>query len=138
MYRIAIVVDERFGNKVLHLAQTVYVWLIESAENDRSAKLAWEAPQRGDDPLLCGVTTSKREHGEELDALIIRLLDTIDEHHGEFAHDPEWSEIDVYGACPSTAIEVAAADYGVNRCEVVPFGFRLCRPSPNSASDDHA
>ncbi|HEY5958767.1 MAG TPA: hypothetical protein VIV60_19535 [Polyangiaceae bacterium] len=136
MYRIAMVVDERFGSKVLDLAQTVYVWIIESAENDRWAKLAWEAPQRCDDPLLCGVSTFKREPEEKLDALIVRVLDMIDEHHGEFAHDPEWSEIDVYGACTSTEIEAAAADYGVNRCESAPFGFRLCRPDPNSASVD--
>jgi hypothetical protein len=138
MCRIALVVDECFGSKVLELARTMYVWLIESDENDQWAKLAWTAPQQNDDPLLYGVTTFKRQQGEDLDSMIIRLIDMIDEHHGEFAHDPEWSEIDVVGACLSSAIEVAAADYDVDRCEVVASGFRLCRRIPKLESDDHA
>jgi len=128
MYRIALVVDESFGSKVIELAQTVYVWLVESTENNRWARLVWQAPEDDADPLSRGVSTFKRQDGEELDALVIRLLGMIDEHHGEFAHDPEWSEIDVVGVCHSSAIVDAAAGYGVDRCEVIPGGVRLHRP----------
>lgn len=135
MYRIALVVDEVFGSKLLELAQAMYVWLIESAENCRWAELTWQRSPTGGDPLARGVTTFRRQDGEDLDALIIRLLDMIDEHHGEFAHDPEWSEIDVVGAIPSSAVVEAAAAYGVDRCETVPGGFRLHRPGSNSPPD---
>ena len=136
MYRITLVVDDCFGRRVLDLAQTTYVWLVESTENDLWAKLACETLQHGGDPLLHGVSTFRRERGEDLDSLIIRVLDMIDEHHGEFAHEPEWSEIEVLGASPSSAIEAAAIEYGVARCEPISGGFRLFRP--NSLSDEQS
>jgi hypothetical protein len=127
MYRIILVVDEHFGCRVLELARTAYVWLVESAENNRWAEEAWRNPQHGDDPLLYGLSTFKREQDEECDCLIIRLIDMIDEHHGEFAHDPEWSVIDVLGASPSNEIREAVIAYGVDRSEAIPGGFRLHR-----------
>ena len=132
-YRIALVVDELFGSKVLALSQGAYVWLVESAENRRWAGLAWQRSQPDEDPLLRGVTTFERHPGEDLDALIVRVLEMIDEHHGEFAHDPEWSEIEVLGAAPSRAVVDAAAVHGVDRCETTPDGFRLCRARSGAA-----
>ncbi len=131
MYRIILVVDEQFGSRVLELVRTAYVWLVESVENDRWAKEAWKSPQDTDDSLLHGLSTFKREQEETCDALIIRLIDMIDEHHGEFAHDPEWSAIDVLGASPSNAIQEAAIAYGVYRCQAIPGGFRLYRTRPH-------
>jgi hypothetical protein len=127
MYRIILVVDESFGSRVVGLAQAAYVWLVQSEENDRWARLAWEAPSNVHDPLLHGLSTFIRQPQEGTDDLIIRLLDMIDEHHGELAHDPEWSEIDVIGATCSIAIEETARTYGVLRCEQTPNGFRLIR-----------
>lgn len=130
MYRIVLVVDEQFGSRVLELVRTAYVWLVESAENDLWAKEVWESSQDTDDPLLHGLSTFKREQEEMGDALIIRLIDMIDEHHGEFAHDPEWSVIDVLGTSLSDAIQEAVVGYGVDRCETIPGGFRLHRTAP--------
>ncbi|MBK8252947.1 MAG: hypothetical protein IPK82_09785 [Polyangiaceae bacterium] len=127
MYRITLVVDEHYGEKVLTLARGTYVWLVESIENDLWAKRYWDRTTANEDPLLHGVTTFRRLEGESIDALIVRLIELIDEHHGEVAHEPEWSEIDVIGAPASPGVIEAAGNYGVDRCEEFAGGFRLSR-----------
>jgi hypothetical protein len=127
MYRIALVVDESFGRRVIELAKEVYVWLVQSKENDRWASAALELSSDSEDPLLRGVSTFARAGGEQTDDLIVSLLELIDDHHGEFAHDPPWSEIDVIGAAVTPKIEDAARKYGVVECRTTPTGFRLVR-----------
>ena len=129
VYSIALVVDPTFGRRVVDLARTTYVWLVRSNENDRWAQVVWDAPSDGKDPLMYGVTTFVRLRDENVEDMLLRLLDMIDEHHGEFAHDPEWSEIAVVGAGCSAEIERAALAFGVHKCEPTPDGFRMLRSS---------
>jgi hypothetical protein len=128
MNRVALVVDDDFGSKLQELSTLVYVWVVDSAVNRHWAEVAWEQAAVPNDPLLRGVTTFKRLDGENLDELIVRVLDMIDEHHGEFAYDPPWAEVEVIGAEPSNLVVESAAEYGVDRLEVTRDGFRLSRP----------
>jgi len=127
MYRIVLVVDEHFGQRLLKLARTAYVWIVQSTDNDLWAKNAWESCPDSEDPLLHGVSSFGRQQNESTESLIVRVLDMIDEHHGEFAHDPEWSEIDVVGGELTTAIMEAARTYGVTECNATQVGFQLMR-----------
>ena len=131
MYRIILVLDENYGRRVIDLAQEAYVWLVQSEENDRWAALIWQRNPASEDPLLTGLSTFARMRCEPTDELVIRLLEMIDEHHGEFAHDPAWTRIDVVGASRSARVEEAARTYGVTECLTTPDGFCLIRePSP--------
>lgn len=91
MYRIILVLDEDYGRRVIDLAQEAYVWLVQSEENDRWASSIWQRNPASEDPLLTGLSTFARMRCEPTDELVIRLLEMIDEHHGEFAHDPAWT-----------------------------------------------
>jgi hypothetical protein len=134
MYRIALVLDEGFGRHVIDLAQEAYVWLVQSEENDRWADVVWKDPSTATDPLLHGVSTFARAKDEQTDDLISGIIEMIDEHHGECAHDPAWSEIDVIGAVLSPQIEETARSYGVDECQPTPQGFRLIRGWQRSSS----
>lgn len=127
MYRIVLVIDEHFGHRLIDLARTAYVWIVQSAENDPWAQRVWDERSNNGDPLLNGVTTFQHCNGDTTDDMVMRLLEMIDEHHGEFAHDPQWSEIEVIGTSLTKAIEDEARIYGVERCTITPTGFRLIR-----------
>lgn len=131
MYRVVLVVDEHFGRALLDVARNAYVWIVQSPDNDPWAKSAWENLPALEDPLVRGVTSFERYKTESTESLIVRILDMIDEHHGEFAHDPEWSEIDVIGGGPTGPILQASQAYGTTQCITTAVGFRLVRSDPN-------
>lgn len=128
MYRIALVVDDFFGARLLDLARERYVWVVDSTCNAPWIQRSWAAsPADVEDPLLLGISSFSRYLNENDDDLIVRLLEMIDEHHGEFAHDPPWSEIEVLGARQSERIAEAAQLFGVDRIEETETGFRMVR-----------
>jgi hypothetical protein len=128
MYRIALVTDDLFGARLLDLARERYVWVVDSAGNAPWMRRSSAAPSTDpDDPLLLGISSFSRYPNEGDEDLILRLLEMIDEHHGEFAHDPPWSEIEVFGARQSERIVQAAQFFGVDRIEETAQGFRMVR-----------
>jgi hypothetical protein len=127
VYLITIVTDENFGERVLELACNTYVWLVRSAVNDAAAQAFWKSKQPADDPILHGLSTFDRTSDESTDEMLARLLDLIDDHHGVYAHDPAWTEINVIGVPASPAFEAAARTYGVNDTHATAEGFRVSR-----------
>lgn len=126
-YRITLVIDESCGSQLDELVRTSYVWAIQSPENDRWAAQHWQASSPLSDPLQFGLTTFARLPAETDTELVIRLLEMIDDHHGEFSHEPAWSQIDVLGTHLTDEIADAARCYGVERFDETPEGFRLVR-----------
>jgi hypothetical protein len=60
------------------------------------------------------------ETGEQM---ILNILEQVDLHHGEYSHDPAWSELDVYGTRNSPDIEAALRECGVTRIDATGEGF---------------
>jgi len=127
MYRIVLVVDEHFGCKLLELVHTGYVWIVQSGDNDLWTERVTEGLPDTDDPLTQGVSSFVREQNESTESLVIRVLDMIDEHHGEFAHEPPWSEVQVIGMELTDTVVEASRAYGVTQCETTRSGFVLER-----------
>jgi hypothetical protein len=57
---------------------------------------------------------------------VFEILETVEDHHGEFHHEPPWSEIDVFGVELTDELEKAFGDLGVTEFERVEGGFK-CR-----------
>jgi hypothetical protein len=55
-----------------------------------------------------------------------RIAGDVDEHHGEFADDPPWSEIAVYGAALDERLRAVFAELGATDFELLDDGF-VCR-----------
>lgn len=128
MYRIFLVLDDHFGDRVEALARDTYVWLVQSPYNDASAELVWRESESSDDPLQRGLSTYKRLPGESPEEEIVRLIEMIEDHHGEFAHTPPWSEIEVIGAhVDPQRMEATARDVGATSVVPTPEGLRIVR-----------
>lgn len=132
MYKIALVLDEAFGARLFELARICYVWIIESEVNLPWIKRVWKFPD-DEDPLSRGATSFARYPGEGDEEILLRVLDMLDEHHGEGAHEPPWSEIEVHGAALSPdVLAIMQEEYGVDRFEKMPDGFCVYRKEPNA------
>lgn len=59
-----------------------------------------------------GVTTMDASGYTTREGLFSRMLNAVDEHHGEWSHEPPWTSVHVYGIQASDAIVHALAAYG--------------------------
>ena len=124
-HRVAIVVDPDYAERVLNLAGECHVWLVRSAANDRVvAALRESHPTHS---LESGVTTFNPAGTPQ--ASLVAILGTVEEHHGEYSHDPPVSVLEVIGAEPSAAVREELDAYGFHRVEPSEEGFRARRGS---------
>lgn len=100
-YRVAIVVDREFGSRVAELAKRVHVWLCDSPLNRPAAEALWHAPGGDAYDLETGVTLFDCPPDQPVEDALVHIVGTVDQHHGQHAHDPPWSVIEVIG-CPAT------------------------------------
>src|SRR3954463_12317750 len=97
-YLVHIVVDPAFGERLATVPVGEPVWIIESALNTPVAHRLWaERPKDYRD----GITTSVADADSVPESELIRILDTVDEHHGEYSAEPPYSLLDVIGCSPS-------------------------------------
>ena len=109
-HRIAVVFDGSFGDRLQSLARKLHVWIMKSPENEAAVQkyAATVAQTPDEDPLGrdSGVTIFD---GNELTE---GLVESIWDHHGEFAHDPPLSAVIVIGKEASQSEESVLAAYG--------------------------
>jgi len=110
-HRVAVVFDEHSSVLLPPLASRCHVWLADSDENQAAAKEYWGRAEPVDDELASGVTTFTREERLPEDALDV-ALELIEDHHGEFAHDPAVDEVLVIGLKPTEAVISVLRDWG--------------------------
>jgi hypothetical protein len=122
LHRVAIVVDPAFGGQLAALAARVHVWIADTAVNRPAAERVWAAGTPPD--LGAGVTTFKVDSTRSPDDWCAAIVGTVQEHHGEFSHDPAVSELEVYGTPPTGAVRAAFAEYGFDEIEITPGGFK--------------
>jgi hypothetical protein len=53
----------------------------------------------------------------------LSIIDTIDEHHGEYGHNPPLTVVEVFGAKATEKVRVELAAVGFRRLEPSPSGF---------------
>ena len=122
LYRIVLVFDKNYGEKLLDLASNHYVWIIGSEINFKYARHYWETYPAEEyiDP-----ETEIRGIQEDLDKGITvledisvpfdnELLDMLWDHHGIYAHDPPLSEILVIGLPLTDNVKHTINDYDLS------------------------
>jgi len=103
-YRIAIVFDPLFGEKILEIAKKMYVWVIYSPTNIKYAKQIWSNPDNSIEVSIMG--------NEEIQPVFDNdWLDTIWSHHYDQCFDPLISEILVIGVKLSQSVRSVLDDY---------------------------
>ena len=129
-YRVFVVLDREYGERLLGPAGKGPVWVVDTALNRAEAQKLWAAhPSRS---YLDAVTTFKTGDNCSPEETLINELDTIDEHHGIYSADPPYTVLEVIGTAATERIRAELARFGFNRFEPSPDGFRAVRPMPSS------
>jgi len=131
-YRVYVVVDREYGNRLPELAQSSPVWIVVTPVNRASAQRIWAAnPNRSH---LDGVTVFKFLEGSSPEDILINELDTIDLHHGTHSTNPPFTILEVIGSAISTRLKDELSNFGFDDFQETSQGFRAMRPLPNKGS----
>ena len=87
-----------------------------------AAERIWAAGTPPD--LDSGVTTFKVDSTRSPEEWCAAIVGTVDEHHGDFSHDPPVSELEIYGTRPTASLQTAFVAYGFEEFEPTNDGFR--------------
>lgn len=123
-YRVFVVMDPAFGERLIPVAQGAHVWAIRSPENERAQRIflsnqppEWTWSERGDSGLTIF----------EAQAHFVDLLDSVVLHHGEYSHDPPVDEIEVIGGTLDEEVRAAFVEQGFPELVARRDGFLASR-----------
>ena len=133
VHGVALVVDRNFAEKLPVLAERIHVWICSSPENRASAERIWAKDSELNERF--GVTTFKYSEKNSPEQIVLNILPIIDQHHNEYAHEPPWEFLEVFGASITPDIESALKEYGDGIFEVTDDGFIFKRELPGSNED---
>jgi hypothetical protein len=124
-YRVYVVVDTHYGERLRDLSADEPIWIIDSEENHSVIQTLWN--ERKGSSHLDGITSFKYDSKGNPEDWFVNELATIDLHHGEFSHDPPYSVLEVIGVAWSDKIEKALRGYGFIKYEQTTKGFTARR-----------
>ena len=128
VYRIFVVLDPEYGDRLFELAQAGPVWIVDTPSNCATAQKVWAVqPGRGH---LEGVTTFKTGDDSSPEDILINALDTIDLHHGPYSADPPYTVLEVIGAVLSDRLKTELLQLEFDDFQTTTEGFRAARPMP--------
>jgi hypothetical protein len=131
-YRVFIVLDREYGERLSGLAEKSPVWIIDTPNNRAVAQVIWSAnPSRSH---LDGVTTFKAGKDSSPEDALIQQLETIDLHHGVYSANPPYTVVEVIGTGITERAKAEFAEFGFDQFEPTPLGFRASRPLPQEWS----
>lgn len=123
-YRVALVVDPAFGDRLLPLAQRVHAWAVDTPSNKEAAERFWAAlPDATDYDTETGITTFLHESEGEPEQCCADIIGSLDDHHNQYAHTPGYTVLEVYGARPTDELKKAFKECGFVAFDVTDFGF---------------
>ena len=114
-HAVAIVVDRTFGDKLLDLSHRLHVWIIDSQINRPARDKVWNETREY--TLESGATLFFDDGTQPADAVAVRMLEDIERHHGEGAHTPPMSRLEVYGTPQTPPLSSALEDFGFTHFE---------------------
>jgi hypothetical protein len=120
-YRVYVVVDPHYGERLRHLPADEPIWIIDSEENHSVIQALWN--ERNQSRHLDGITSFKYDSKGTPEHWFVSELATIDLHHGEFSHNPPYSVLEVVGVAWSDKVESALKEYGFIKYERTIEGF---------------
>ncbi len=123
--KVVIVVDRKFAGNLGALAESEFLWVIDSPFNSAAIREFW-SDDSGRVDIAGGVTSFAAADDEPADVTCARLLEDVDEHHNEWGPEAPWLEIEVHGIQLTPALRVAFEEFGGTTFERTPGGF-ICR-----------
>jgi hypothetical protein len=129
-YRVFVVLDREFGERISALAQTGPVWIVDTPLNRAAAQKIWAV--HPNHSHLVGVTTFKAGDDSSPEDSLINELDSVDLHHGTHSADPPYTVLEVIGAEMIERVKTGLSELGFNEFQTTKEGFRAVRPLPSA------
>jgi hypothetical protein len=123
--RVTLVLDPDYGDKLSLLAEVSHVWVIDTPANRTAASIYWSQNPKSDTEQ--GITTFKSFENEAGAESCLKMLDTIDLHHGKYSSHPPYSVFEVIGSPLTKPIKSALEGLGFTTFEAMAEGFRARR-----------
>ena len=124
-YKVYIVVDREFGEKLAELERGVPVWIVDTPTNKPVAQRFWN--ERPDENHLTGITTFNDLNSLSPEEMLLGHLDTIELHHGSHSADPPYTVIEVFGTQLTANAKSVLSEYGFNAFHITSTGFTASR-----------
>jgi hypothetical protein len=129
-YRVYVVLDREYGDRLSKLAADGPVWIVDTPTNRAVAQKIWTAdPNRSH---LDGVTTFKTADASSPETALIEQLDTIDLHHGTYSANPPYTVLEIIGATISERIQTELSQFGFDQFQGTAEGFCAVRQLPET------
>jgi hypothetical protein len=123
--KVILVLDRNYGSEPSSVPAEGHIWLIESPAN-REAAASYRA-LHGASTSENSVTTFKAAADDTGSEVCLKMLDTIDLHHGVYSADPPYSVLEIVGAPLNRTMKAALEGLGFSRFESTVNGFRARR-----------
>jgi hypothetical protein len=129
-YKVCVVVDREFGERLAEIESGVPVWIVDTPVNKPVAQRLWK--ERPHESHLTCITTFDDWNPVSPEDLLIGELHMIDLHHGSYSTDTPYTILEVFGAPLSERIKVELSEYGFNEFHPTAAGFSAVRPAPTA------
>jgi hypothetical protein len=120
-YKVYIIVEREFGEKLAELERGVPVWIVDTPTNKPVAQRFWN--EHPDEDHLTGITTFNDLSSLSTGEMLLDQLETIELHHGSHSANPPYTVIQVFGTQLTPNVKSALAEYGFNSFRTTPAGF---------------
>ena len=131
-YKVLVVVDRDFGEKLAALEAGVPVWIVDTPANKPVAVRLWAERKAADH--LTGITTFTSVGVSSPEEMLLNELDTVDLHHGPHSANPPYTILQVIGARLTNQITAELSSYGFDEFHETADGFLARRPLPQTRS----
>jgi hypothetical protein len=118
-YRVAIVVSSEYAPGLAELSRHRHVWAVRTPIIEAAARTIWDESAKGS--LESGVTVFNGTGDAEAD--LSSILAVVEEHHGEYSHDPPVSMIEVFGVGVTEQLAADFLELGFSRFDEIEDGF---------------
>ncbi|MDR2920152.1 MAG: hypothetical protein LBV72_12405 [Tannerella sp.] len=108
-YRVILVVDRAFGERLQELPKETPIWIVDTEINKPFIHARWAEKYESH---LVGLTSFRDKPEFMSDALAASMIDIIDEHHGEISHNPPFSQLTIIGASLTILLQETLEDFG--------------------------
>jgi hypothetical protein len=125
-YKVFVVVDRHFGEKLSDLEQGVPVWIVDTPTNKPVVERFWK--ERPNEDHLTGITTFNDAALLSAEDNLLSHLDTIELHHGVYSADPPYTVLEVFGTQLTDSAKNVLFEYGFDKFQITSTGFVTSRP----------
>jgi len=127
-YVVVIVLDPAFGDRILEVGRNNDVWMTPSEVNRDAANRLRKLVENESNAPFVSMWSTPRTGATEDEWL--GILQDIEMHHGEYAHDPLVTRLRIIGATPEPHSVAALREYGFTEIKSEAGGFTVSRAAP--------